>query len=193
MSSCQCILNFQIAKICHIVKTVQNAHQWFDYSWVTHNCQCIGALFLKCEEETAFADTRHILTYDSNKGVISAVKMRHKYLEGYNLTVTKDGSYRILLPNNISELNQYMCDPLNRKNYLCSDCKSGYGRAIISESAPCVNECYRYVVQDFALSVSQFHSTHSVLSSYTCISSQADLCPSDMLHHVQSADCVGIL
>ena len=115
---------------------------WFDYSWVTHNCQCIGALFLKCEEETAYADIRHILTYDSNKGVISAVKMRHKYLEGYNLTVTKDGSYGILLPNNISELNQYMCDPLNRKNYLCSDCKSGYGPAIISESASCVNECY---------------------------------------------------
>ena len=115
---------------------------WFDYSWVTHDCQCIGALFLKCEEETAYADTRHILTYDSNKGVISAVKMRHKYLEGYNLTVTKDGSYGILLPNNISELNQYMCDPLNRKNYLCSDCKSSYGPAIISESASCVNECY---------------------------------------------------
>ena len=113
---------------------------WFDYSWVTHNCQCIGALFLKCEEEIAYADTRHTLTYDSNKGIISAVKMRHKYLEGYNLTVTKDGSYGILLPNNISELNQYMCDPLNRKNYLCSDCKSGYGPAIISESASCVNE-----------------------------------------------------
>ena len=115
---------------------------WFEYNQATHNCQCIGALHLNCEGEIAYADTRHIWTYDSNKGVISAVKMRHKYLEGYNLTVTKDGSYGILFPNNISDLNKYMCGPLNRKGYLCSDCKSGYGAAIFSESASCANECY---------------------------------------------------
>ena len=108
----------------------------------THNCQCIKGLNLNCEGEIAYTDTRHILTYDSNKEVISAVKMRHKYLKGYNLTVTKDGSYSILLPNNISELNQYMCGPLNRKDYLCSDCKNGYGPAIISESTSCANKCY---------------------------------------------------
>ena len=76
---------------------------WFA---ATHNCQCIGALFLNCEGEIAYADTPHILAYDSNKKVISAVKMRHKYLKEYNWTVTKDGSYGILLLNNISELNQ---------------------------------------------------------------------------------------
>ena len=115
---------------------------WFEYNQPIHDCQCIGSLFLNCEGEVAYSDTRHILTYDSNVGVISAIKMRHKYLEGYNLTVTKDGSYGILLPNNISELNPYMCGPLNRQNYLCSDCKSGYGPATISISASCANECY---------------------------------------------------
>ena len=115
---------------------------WFEYNQATQDCQCIGPLFLNCQGEIVYADTRHILTYDSNKEVISAIKMRHKYLEGYNLTATKDGSYGILLPNNISELNPYMCDPLNRKNYMCSDCKSGYGPAIISESASCANECH---------------------------------------------------
>ena len=112
---------------------------WFA---ATHNCQCIEGLYLNCEGEIAYADTHHILTYDSNRGIISAVKMRHKYLKGYNLTVTKDGSHGILLPNNISELNPYMCGPLNRKNYLCSDCKSSYGPAIISESTSCANKCY---------------------------------------------------
>ena len=90
---------------------------WFA---ATHNCQCIEALYLNCEGEIAYADTHHILTYDSNRGIISAVKMRHKYLKGYNLTVTKDGSHSILLPNNISELNPYMCGPLNRKDYLAA-------------------------------------------------------------------------
>ena len=63
---------------------------WFEYNQVTHDCQCIGYLFVNCEGENVYADIRHILTYDSTRGIISAVKMRHKYLEGYNLTVTKD-------------------------------------------------------------------------------------------------------
>ena len=70
-----------------------------------------------------YADTRHILTFDSTRGIISAVKMRH---EGYNLTVIKDGSTSILLLNNITELHSHMCGPLNREDYLCNKCKSGY-------------------------------------------------------------------
>ena len=116
---------------------------WFEYNQVTQDCQCIQHLSLDCEGENVYTDTRHILTYDSTRGIISAVKIRHiKYLEGYNLTVIKDGSSGILLPNNISELNAYMCGPLNREDYLCSKCKSGYGPPVISESASCVDMCY---------------------------------------------------
>ena len=107
---------------------------WFK---VTHDCKCIDHLFLNCEGESVYADTNHILTYDSNREIISAVKIRHKYLEGYNLT--KNG---ILLPNNISELNAYMCGPLNREDYLCNKCKHGYGPPVISESASCIDMCY---------------------------------------------------
>ena len=82
------------------------------------------------------------MTYDSAREIISAVKIRHKYLEGYNLTVIKDGSSGILLPNNITELNSYMCGPLNRKDYLCNKCIRGYGPPVISESASCVDMCY---------------------------------------------------
>ena len=56
--------------------------------------------------------------------------------------VTKDGSTGILLPNNISELNAYMCGPLNREDYLCNKCKSGYGPPVIFESASYANVCY---------------------------------------------------
>ena len=63
---------------------------WFEYNQVTHDCQCIDHLFLKCEGESVYADTRHILTYDSTREIISAIKIRHKNLEGYNLTVIKD-------------------------------------------------------------------------------------------------------
>ena len=52
---------------------------WFEYNQVTHDCQCIDHLFLRCEGESVYADTHHILTYDSTTEIISAVKIRHKY------------------------------------------------------------------------------------------------------------------
>ena len=101
----QCSQNLIDSQALSHQNTTECPSVWFEYNQATHDCQCIGHLFLNCEDEYMYADTRHILTYDSTKEKISAVKMRHKYLEGYNLTVTKDGSYGILLPNNISELN----------------------------------------------------------------------------------------
>ena len=115
---------------------------WYEYNQVTHDCQCIDHLFLRCEGESVYADTHHILTYDSTREIISAVNIRHKYLEGYNLTEIKDGSTGILLPNNITELNSYMCGPLNREDYLCNKCKRGYGPPVISESESCIDMCY---------------------------------------------------
>ena len=44
-----------------------------------------------------------------------------------------------------------------------------------------------------ALSVSQIHSAHCVLSSHSCISSRANFRSNDMLHHVLSADSDSIL
>ena len=40
---------------------------WFEYNQVTHDCQCIDHLFLNCAGENVYADTRHILTYDSTR------------------------------------------------------------------------------------------------------------------------------
>ena len=67
--------------------------------------------------------------------------MRHQNLQGYNIT---QGVYHdiMLLPNNLSELNQYMCDPLNRKGYMCSQCKNGYGPPVTHHSLSCASMCY---------------------------------------------------
>ena len=98
---------------------------WFNYSSVTNDCQCFQFQPLKCDNnyKHASVDPDHILTYNSHKGFISSIKIRHQYLGGYNLTETGC----VLLPDEISELNSYMCGPLNRKGYLCGECKSGYG------------------------------------------------------------------
>ena len=54
--------------------TMECSSMWFEYNQTTHNCQCIP-VFVACEGEIAYANTHLKVTYDSNKEVISAVKM----------------------------------------------------------------------------------------------------------------------
>ena len=57
--------------------------------------------------------------------------------EGYNVT----SSQHILLPRNLSQLNDYMCTcgPLNRKGLVCSECADGFGPSVTSFGYKCVN------------------------------------------------------
>ena len=113
---------------------------WYKYNSTTQDCQCIPlSSSLICDGEYAYADISHIVTYNANKGIITEVKMRHSYLRGYN--TTQEGSY-ILLPDSVSELNRYMCDPLNRRDYMCKECKNGYGPAVSFQSVLCASMCY---------------------------------------------------
>ena len=58
-------------------------------------------------------------------------------LKGHTVSVSKPG--HIKLPDNASELNDYMCGPMNRKGFLCKDCINGFGPAITSVSYQCSN------------------------------------------------------
>ena len=46
---------------------------------------------------------------------------------------------QIILPRNLSQLNDYMCGPLNRKGHLCSECADGFGPSVTSFGYKCVN------------------------------------------------------
>lgn len=48
--------------------------------------------------------------------------------------------FYLTLPANSSEVNDYMCGPLNREGLLCGQCKDGYAPAVLSYDRKCV-EC----------------------------------------------------
>jgi hypothetical protein len=60
------------------------------------------------------------------------------YSPKVNITVV-NGMY-IQLPNNISELNDFMCGPVNRKGRVCSECIDGFAPSVIMISTGYV-EC----------------------------------------------------
>ena len=109
---------------------------WFNYSSATNDCQCFPFWSLRCDGKFASVDSGQILTYNSHKQLISTTTIRRGYLGGYNMTKTG----HILLPDDITELNEYMCGPLNRRGYLCGECRSRYGPAAFLTS--CTNVCH---------------------------------------------------
>ena len=44
----------------------------------------------------------------------------------------------VKLPQNLCDLNEFMCGGLNRTGLLCSHCKSGLGPAVFSYTLPCL-------------------------------------------------------
>jgi hypothetical protein len=72
------------------------------------------------------------MTYDESSKTLS-YGMCH-FLQ-YNLDDLKG----IKLPSNISELNEYMCGPLNRKGSVCSECIDGFGPSLASLGYECSN------------------------------------------------------
>ena len=102
----------------------------------TKSCQCLsfqGSLL--CDGIKAYIKGRFFLTVQQNIISKSPSKSFNLY-QGIN--GTKPG-YR-LLPENISDLNHFMCGPLNRKGYLCSDCIDGFGPSMSIIEHP--NHCY---------------------------------------------------
>ena len=45
----------------------------------------------------------------------------------------------IKLPDNVSELNDYICGPMNRKGLLCEDCVDGFAVSFTSMGHKCSN------------------------------------------------------
>ena len=65
------------------------------------------------------------------------VIVMHSYFEPSKYNVTTP--MHILLPIDLTKLNESMCGPLNRKGLLCSECADGFGISITSFGYKCTN------------------------------------------------------
>ena len=78
----------------------------------------------------------HCLTYEDGKGAFE-FKCPYFQLEGHQVSDFEPGY--IKLPDNISELNDYMCGPMNRKGFLCEECIDGFSVSMTSLGYKCSN------------------------------------------------------
>ena len=107
-------------------------------------CKCCVSkkTLIKCTDEGTLMRIGFCTTYTEGEGVSMArcpyLKMktlRHAY------TIARNDPLYIILPDNISELNDYMCGPMNRKGFLCSECIDGFSPSFTSPDYMACSNC----------------------------------------------------
>ena len=96
---------------------------------------------VKCSDsDGVYLSIGHCLTYHVNKHgkhFLYEFKCPYFQLEGHQVTDFEPGF--IKLPHNISELNDYMCGPMNRKGFLCEECIDNFSVSMTSIGNKCSN------------------------------------------------------
>ena len=111
----------------------------FHYNNTTKQCECLSSLFrsfgnmVKCANGRALLAYNYCITYKEEASTISLSSCIYFVFNGH---ITSEPGF-IDLPDNISELNDYMCGPMNRKGIICSECIDGYGPSVTSPNFKC--------------------------------------------------------
>ena len=128
-----------------LVQTDHQCHPWSFYNDTLQQCQCYEtsvvpkyytrhASIIECSETKVLMIVVYCMTSEPEGIFIGYCPMN---LLNQNVMMV-DGIY-IQLPDNISELNDYMCGPVNRKGRVCNECIDGFGPAVTSIGYECFN------------------------------------------------------
>ena len=90
---------------------------------------------ITCSKSGPLVDIPYCVTYSDNTKLLSLTKCPYFQPNGHNVTQCD----KIILPRNLSQLNDYMCGPLNRKGLVCSECANGFGPSVTSFGYKCAN------------------------------------------------------
>ena len=93
-------------------------------------------IVLRCDKYNTEIKIYTCLTYDAAEGVSIVNNCPFNFM-----TPDSPSGLLVTLPNNLSQLNNRMCGPLNRDGPLCSKCKDGLGPAVLSYRMICV-KCF---------------------------------------------------
>jgi len=104
----------------------------------TSSTGCSSVSIVCCNLEVTLLHPGNCMTYNNTTGATEYGPC--PYIGHYNTTCSH-GVFYIQLPNNVSSLNEFMCEPLNREGELCGKCKDGYGIALYSYTLEC-SKCW---------------------------------------------------
>ena len=128
-------------------KNDDQCQPWSFYNDTLQECQCyeIPALtshyvtthrdfIIQCSERKVEMNVAFCMTHERDGTFIGDC---HTYLNKPN-AILVDGMY-VSLPDNISELNDFMCGKINRKGRICRECIDGFAPSMTSLGYECSN------------------------------------------------------
>ena len=164
--------------------SVQQCPPWSFYDEKSKQCHCFDNRF-KCSKlnDGTYLKASHCATYDNNTGIVSYAHCPYFIQSnGLNLMKFEQQIWYVLLPENMSELNEYLCGAMNRKGRVCSQCKDGFGPAITSvgfqiQCSKCIGawlgiplylflELFPITIFYFILLIFQINITSAPMTSY---------------------------
>ena len=107
----------------------------FFFNTDTNNCECYPNSNVVCnEQQEASLEFGYCMTYEDGEGTFLGVCISF-------LALDRNVSDRLYveLPGNLTELNDFMCRPMNRKGLICNECIDGFAPAITSFGYQCSN------------------------------------------------------
>ena len=131
-----------ISSVCCTSQGVQDhldCPPWFFYNSTAKQCECYSSpstdQAVKCTKKEALLKLGYCMTYEEESASFHVGLCNN--IQVSRLNVTTDNYIR--LPSNVSNLNDYMCEPMNRKGRICSQCVEGFGLAVFSVEQECVS------------------------------------------------------
>ena len=114
---------------------------WFVFNTAARQCECYTNPstngIVKCKKQEAEIKVGYCMTYEERERLLCIAPCFYFHGDTRSFNTTNDNYIR--LAKNISQLNDYMCGPMNRKGRVCSECINGFGPSIISIGSVCSN------------------------------------------------------
>ena len=109
---------------------------------VMWNVCCLHGNGLQCDDKGVLLKLGHCLTYNDSENTVTFGLCPYFDIRQYNITdaiVNDSSSTFVRLPNNISQLNDFVCGPLNREGSFRLDCIDSFGISLVSIGCTCSN------------------------------------------------------
>ena len=113
--------------------SIQQCTPWSFYDRYSKKCKCFK--YFQCNDhdhDGVYLKAGYCATYDTDTEVVSAAPCPYFQSSGFTMTKFDNGYWYVKLPENISELNDYLCGAMDRTGRVCSKCKDGFGPAVMS-------------------------------------------------------------
>ena len=120
--------------------TKPNDHQWycFNNTSVDHLAMfdCCKIKYVICDDNGPALPPGVCATFNGEQQILSTSTC-NAYFQSSKYNITTSGY--VPVPISLTDLNESMCAPLNRKGLVCSECMEGFGISVTSFGYRCIN------------------------------------------------------